>query len=56
MVTSRKFFIIAWALVYLFTKWSANSIFSLIKKFKKRFYFFTCILPDYVALDITKVF
>ena len=26
------------------------------EKFKKLFYFFTCILPDYVAHDITKDF
>ena len=26
------------------------------KKFKNGFYFFTCILPDYVAHDITKEF
>ena len=26
------------------------------EKFRKQFYFFTCILPDYVAHDITKEF
>ena len=26
------------------------------KKFKNGFYFFTCILPDYVAHDISKEF
>ena len=26
------------------------------KKFKNRFYFFTCILPEYLAHDMTKGF
>ena len=33
-----------------------NWIFLLMKSFKKILYFFTCILPDYVAYDITKEF
>ena len=35
-------------------QYKTKSIFLFSKKFKKLFYFFTCILPDYLSHEINK--
>ena len=41
-----------------YSKWIRQKFYQFFinKKLKKSFYFFTCILPNYVALEITKEF